>query len=99
MADDLASMLEGQFEELKAAGEYDEALDEFMADEVVPVWKGFAPIDTGEYEDSIQVTQPAQAGKGEVGATDPKANLIEYGTVDTPEFAPRLKTVEHFNDR
>jgi hypothetical protein len=34
-----------------------------------------------------------------VGATDEKANLIEYGTVDTPEFAPRLKTVEHFNAR
>lgn len=72
-------------------------LDDFMEDEVVPVWRDNSPVDTGEYRDSIRVTKRARGGRGQVGATDPKANLIEYGTEDTPEFAPRAKTEAHFN--
>jgi hypothetical protein len=94
--DDIAALLAEQFEEQKAAGQFDAQLDDFMVSEVVPVWKSYAPVDTGEYKDSIQVTQPAEGGRGEVSATDDIANLIEYGTVDTPEFAPAAKTVEHF---
>lgn len=96
MADDIADQLAAQFEDMKTAGEFDEALDDFMANEVVPVWQGYYPVDTGEGEESVKVTQPASGGKGEMAATDDEANLIEYGTVDTPEFAPRAKTIEHF---
>ena len=96
MADDIADQLAAQFVDLKAAGEFDSALDDFMANEVVPVWQGYAPVDTGAYKDSIQVTEPAQAGKGKMAATDEAANVIEFGSVDTPEHPARAQTIAHF---
>lgn len=94
---DIVADLTAQFEERAKAGDYDEALDSFMTDEVVPVWVGNSPEDTGDYRDSIRVTKPAKGGKGQVGALSEVANIIEWGSEDTPEWAPRLKTVEHFN--
>lgn len=99
MADDILAVLTDEFEERKAAGEYDPQLDNFIANEVVPEWQDNAPVDTGTYRDSIEVTQSASAGKGVVSATDPISNIIEWGSVDTPEFAPRARTVEHFRQR
>lgn len=96
MADDIEAQLAAQFEDMKASGEFDDALNDFMANDVVPVWKGYAPEDTGAYVESIEVTQPAESGKGEVAATDEAANVIEYGSIDTPEHPARAKTIEHF---
>lgn len=85
------------FEKQKKAGEYDAALDEFMADQVVPVWKDNSPDDTGAYKDSVGVTQRAHEGEGQVGAEDEAANIVEYGSINSPEYAPRAKTEAHFN--
>lgn len=92
----LASIRRG-FEQQKAAGAYDDKLNDFMANEVVPEWKRNSPVDTGAYRESVQVTQRARMGKGEVGATDEAAGVIEYGSKNNPEFAPRLKTRMHFD--
>jgi hypothetical protein len=96
-ADEVLAVLAEDFTKAAAAGEFDAALDEFMENDVVPIWQGYAPVETGKYRDSIGVTQPAHAGKGQVGATDDVANLIEYGSIHNPEWAPRAKTIEHFN--
>ena len=85
------------YEQQRTSGAYDHQLNEFMANEVVPVWKANAPVDTGNYRDSIKVTKRASSGKGEVGATDSEANLVEYGSKNNPEYAPRAKTEAHFN--
>lgn len=97
LADDIAAALVEGFDERKQAGEFDPLLDDFMANEVVPVWQGNYPTDTGEGRESIEVTQKASGGKGEVSATDEAAHIIEWGSVDTPEFAPRARTIEHFS--
>lgn len=83
--------------DLLATAEVDAQLDAFMDDEVVPEWQRNSPVDSGEYRDSVQVTKRAQGGKGQVGALDEAANVLEYGSEDTPEFAPRAKTEAHFN--
>src|SRR6516225_7908768 len=96
-ADEVHTILVEGFEHAAAAGQLDAALDEFMAAKVVPVWQGYSPVRTGAYRDSVQVTQAARDGKGQVGATSVKANLIEYGSEHNPEYAPRAKTIEYFN--
>lgn len=96
MADDITSLIIDAFETQKAAGEFDEQLDEFMVNEIVPVWQGYYPVDTGEGQGEVEVTEQASAGKGEVSATSEIANLIEYGSIHNPAFGPRAKTVEHF---
>lgn len=92
---DLKAAFETQAEE----GAYDAQLDEFMENEVVPVWQGFYPEDTGAGRDSVKVTKSAQGGKGQCGATDEVANIIEFGSEDTEEFAPRARTEAHFRSR
>lgn len=67
-----------------------------METEVIPEWVKHSPKDSGDYIDSVKVTKRARGGRGQVGATDPKANIIEYGSEDTPAFAPRAKTESHF---
>jgi hypothetical protein len=80
-----------------AAGEFDADVDAYMENAVVPTWVSNSPEDTGDYKQSIKVTKPAAAGKGRVTATVPYANLIEYGTNDTPEFAPVERTIAQLN--
>lgn len=47
----------------------------------------YAPVgETGDYKASIRVT--SEAGHVYLGAFDFKAGWIEFGTVDTPVFAP-----------
>lgn len=95
--DDLASQFADDIAEAAAAGEFDEELDAFMSGTVVDTWQQNSPEDSGEYKDSVQVIEPAEAGKGRVGATVDYASYVEYGTVDTQEFAPRRRTVEQLN--
>lgn len=94
---DILAMLIDEFDESAKAGDFDPDLDGFMANEAVPVWQGNAPSKTGQYRDSIGVTQAASGGHGRVGSTDPAASFIEYGTEDTPEHASLGRTIEHFN--
>lgn len=94
--------LTAQFEQQAKAGEYDNQLTVFMG-QVVAVWKDYSPVGgtddphPGLYRDSVRITKPAAGGKGQVGATVDYAHIIEYGSEDTPEFAPRAKTEAHFN--
>jgi hypothetical protein len=97
LSGDIERALAEAFEERKQAGEFDSQLDDFMQNQVVPVWQDFYPVDTGEGRDSIRVTKAAQAGQGEVSATADEASYVEFATEDTQEYAPRLKTIEHFN--
>lgn len=94
LSDDIAAAIAEEFEERKQAGEFDDQLNEYMANEVVPTWKANYPTDTGEGRESIVITQPASAGKGEVAATDDAANLVEYGSEHNPEYAPRARTIQ-----
>lgn len=96
-ADDILAALTDEFNRSVKAGDFDPELDDFMANQVVPVWQDNSPEDTGSYKESVQVTEPAQSGRGQVGATVDYANLIEYGSEHNEEFAPMQKTVEHFN--
>lgn len=66
-----------------------------LADAAADYWRSVSPADSGEYVDSVTVVQDGPSVA--VVAKDPKAHIIEYGTTDTPEFAPRAKTEEHFN--
>lgn len=97
MADDIAAAIIEEFDKRKQAGEFDAQLDDFMANEVVPTWQGHYPVDTGEGRESIEITQRASGGKGEVSATDEAANVIEFGSEDTHEHAPRARTIEHLS--
>lgn len=60
--------------------------------------QSIAPVDEGDYRDGIRPVRIGTTGVG-VEFSDPKSVHIEYGTVDTPEFAVMKRTVEHFNGR
>lgn len=51
-----------------------------------------APVDTGEYRASIRVVDSADGVR--VVANDDKATFIEFGTSDTPAFAPLRRGTE-----
>lgn len=51
-----------------------------------------APVDTGEYRASIRVVETADGAR--VVADDDKATYIEFGTSDTPAFAPLRRGTE-----
>lgn len=48
-----------------------------------------APVDTGEYRDSIAVE--VDAGGARVVVASGHAAFVEFGTADTPAFAPVLR--------
>lgn len=83
--------------QLAADPEINSQLDDFMENTVVPTWRRNSPDDSGDYDRSVQVTKAASKGKGQVGALDEAANVIEYGSLDTPEFAPRARTEAQLN--
>lgn len=64
-----------------------------LANKAAEYAKSIAPVETGTYRDSIHVRQGGTTVW--VGFEDPKAHLVEWGSVDTPEFAIRAKTEEH----
>lgn len=96
--DALAAEIRQQVEASIAAGEYDTELDTFMQDEVVPAWVANSPEDSGDYKDSVMVKHPARNGKGAVGTSIGYAHIVEYGSTDTPEYAPRAKAAASFNN-
>ncbi|MGV7585232.1 hypothetical protein PJN38_24220 [Mycobacterium kansasii] len=93
---DLGDLIPDLDRQLAGDPQVNEGLDEFMENTVIPEWVKNSPKDSGSYIDSIKVTQRARGGRGQVGATDPIANIIEYGSEDTPAFAPRAKTEARF---
>lgn len=58
--------------------------------------KNLAPVETGDYRDSIQADAGIEDGaaKGRVVATDFKAGWIEFGTVQHDAHAPIRRGVE-----
>src|SRR5688572_12536812 len=65
-----------------------------LAEKAAAYWRRISPEDTGAYIDSIEVQ--VKGNDVRVSATDEAAEYIEYGTEDTPEFAPRAKTQARF---
>ena len=51
-----------------------------------------APVDTGEYRNSIKVVDTGSGVR--IVADDDKASYIEFGTEDTPAFAPLRRGTE-----
>lgn len=66
-----------------------------LANEIADYAKSISPEDEGDYIGGIKVRRYGKTGVGVV-FTDPKSNLLEYGTIDTPAFAVLAKTAEHF---
>ncbi len=97
MADDLANQFVADIEGIMVDGDFDPALDALMSDRIIEAWRANSPEDTRAYKDSIQVIASAEAGRGMVAALDEAANIIEYGSEDTPEFAPLARTIEQLN--
>jgi len=66
-----------------------------LANEAVSYAKSIAPEDQGDYKDGIRARRYGRTGVG-IEFTDEKSNLIEYGSVNNPEYAVRSRTIEHF---
>lgn len=66
-----------------------------LANEVVEYAKSISPVDSGTYRDGIKARRYGRTGVGVVW-TDPKSNLIEYGSEHNPEYAVRARTEAHF---
>lgn len=96
--DAVAAEIREQMTAAIAAGEYDQQLNDFMEGEVVPAWVNNSPEDDGDYKRSVEVKYRADGGRGAVGTSIGYAHMIEYGTNDTPEFAPRAKAAASFNN-
>ena len=66
-----------------------------LAERAADYAKAIAPEDSGDYINAIRVVR-----NGDVVAVvfdDPAAHIIEYGSIDTPEFAVRARTESYFN--
>lgn len=68
-----------------------------LAEEAADYWRSISPEESGTYKDSIEVVQSGTDVA--VVAQDPKANLIEFGSIHNPEYACRARTEEYFNSR
>lgn len=66
-----------------------------LAQDAAEYARSIAPEETGAYRESIVVEQSGDTVY--VAFNDPAAHIVEYGSEDTPEFAIRAKTEEHFN--
>jgi topoisomerase IA-like protein len=62
------------------------------AEEVAQEARAIAPVATGRYQDSIRAL--IEDGKAIVLADVPYAVYVEYGTVDTPTFAPLRRAMD-----
>lgn len=71
-------------------------LMEAKAEEAAEHARRSAPVDTGEYRDSIHAEAGVENGTafGRVVADDEKWRFLEFGTLDTPVFAPLRKGLE-----
>lgn len=80
-----------------ALPEVNDGVNDFMESQVVPAWKDNSPVDSGEYRDSVKVTQRStNKGRGKVGATSEHAHIVEFGSEKVPEHAPAEKTAKQF---
>jgi hypothetical protein len=75
-----------------------------LAKEAQAYWITVSPVGdpvvdphSGEYIESIEVR--VQGDHVTVGSTDDKANLIEYGSINNPEYAPRAKVQARFRGK
>lgn len=68
-----------------------------LANEVADYARSISPVDSGDYRDGIKVRRHGRSGVG-VHWTAEHSNIVEYGSEDTPAFAVRAKTVEHFGN-
>lgn len=68
-----------------------------LAEKVANYARSIAPVDSGDYRDGIKVRRYGRTGVGVVFTAD-HSHLVEYGTVDTPAYAVRAKTIEHFKN-
>lgn len=96
--DEIEAEIRAQFAKDLAAGAYDDELQRFMEDEVVPAWQQNSPDDSGDYKDSVEVKHPAKNGRGAVGTKIGYAHIIEYGSDKVPEYAPRARAAASFNN-
>jgi len=76
--------------ELAAEGDYQKGLAK-GAQPAVDAAKQFAPVEEGDYRDGIEVVIDDDAVR--IDAKDWKSHFIEWGTVDTPIFAPLRRGV------
>jgi hypothetical protein len=85
------------WKEIERQPEVNKAVNDFMENEVLPTWQSFAPVDSGEYRDSIQITEKStNKGRGKVEATADNAVYVEFGGQNTPEYAPAEKTARKY---
>lgn len=98
-ADDIADEIRAKLAEQQQIAEITRAAQE-RADTVCDYARSISPQDSGEYKDAWHVERGPDTDDGlptfRVVNDDDKANLIEYGTVDTPEFAVAARTAAHF---
>lgn len=66
-----------------------------LANEVVDYARSISPEDEGTYKRGIRVRRRGRTGVS-VEFSDPKSNLIEYGSEHNPEYAVRARTEAHF---
>lgn len=67
-----------------------------VAEEAASNARAVAPEDSGDYIDGIGVDAGLEDGKAlaRVNADDPASGYIEFGTEDTPTFAPLTRGAE-----
>lgn len=88
--------------QLKTEAKKERARLEREVDELAGQMRDYAvsisPEDTGEYKDSFAITKTTQDGlpARTLSNTDEIANIIEYGSEDTEEYAVLRRTEEHF---
>lgn len=85
----------GFVKRVSVAGEMVEFVED-KAEEAAEHTRSVAPVDEGEYVDSIESGAVIEDGtaKGRVSANDDKWAYLEFGTEDTPVFAPLRKGLE-----
>lgn len=69
-----------------------------LANEVVEYARSISPEDEGTYKKGIRARRRGRTGVS-IEFSDPKSNLIEYGSEHNPEYAVRARTEDHFNQR
>lgn len=94
---EIADQIERAIREQEAA-ELERAVDE-QAEAMRAYAISISPEDTGHYKESFEidkVERPDGLPGRVLKNTDEVANIIEWGTRDTPEFAVMTRTANHF---
>lgn len=66
-----------------------------FTDKVADTVRGLSPVGTGKFRRSIKTRKSPMAGQIYSDDDPDKVAAIEYGTSDTPEFAPFAKAALH----